>query len=74
MNLHQEKRQVIATFSANEYWLVENVVPYQEKWTLNPKIDRSYKGKDPDVASPVLFLSEEGAMIFRNAGFDEMKI
>lgn len=42
-------------------------------WTLNPRIDRSFKGKDDDVAVPVLYLTEQEADHFFNHGFAKME-
>jgi len=38
-------------------------------WTLNPRIDMSYKGKDDQVAIPVLYLSDKEAEQCKEAGF-----
>ena len=40
-------------------------------YALHYLIDRSEKGKDPDIGMEVLYLSEEGAKIFKEAGFGE---
>lgn len=41
----------------------------QKVWTLNPRIDRSYKGKDDDIAVPILYLSDKEAEHLKKAGF-----
>jgi len=47
---------------------------YRE-YTLNLKIDRSYKGKDPDVGMPVLFLDvEEGEKLKEYFDFVEYPV
>lgn len=38
-------------------------------WSLNNRIDRSYKGKDDDVAVPTIYLSEQEAEQCKQAGF-----
>ena len=48
--------KVIENFKPEDWWLVNykgvsgNKEFRQGFWTLNQKIDRSYKGKDPDIA------------------------
>lgn len=41
----------------------------EKVWTLNYKIDRSYKGKDDDVGDPIIYLSEQEAEQCKKAGF-----
>lgn len=43
-------------------------------WTINPRIDRSYKGKDDDIGSPVVFLTQEEAESLQKSGFSYMEI
>lgn len=38
-------------------------------WTLNPRIDMSYKGKDDQVAIPVIYLTDKEAEDCKRAGF-----
>ena len=42
-------------FTPGEYFLVHNLdVSAIEHWSLNPRIDRSNKGKDDDIGVPKL--------------------
>ena len=41
-----------------------------ECWTLNPRIDMSYKGKADQVAIPTIYLSEKEAEQCKEAGFE----
>ena len=43
-------------------------------YALHHLIDRSEKGKDPDLGTEVLYLSEEQAKIFKEAGFSEYSL
>jgi hypothetical protein len=58
-------------FKASEYVLVhdEHRQTHGFELVLCPRIDRSYKGKDDDVGSPVLFLSDEEAEQLKKEGF-----
>ena len=38
------------------YWLHFN--PRTNQWSINYKIDRSYKGKDPDLGMPIIYLED----------------
>lgn len=38
-------------------------------WSLNPLIDRSYKGKDPDIAIEEIYISDKDAEHLKKAGF-----
>lgn len=42
-------------------------------WYLAPKIDRSYKGKEPDIGVPRVWLSpEEAELIFKKFKLDKV--
>lgn len=43
-------------------------------WSLNPRIDRSYKGKDDDVGIPIMYLSENEAEVLKKSGFSYMDL
>lgn len=54
--------EVTFTFSPKDYFLVHSEnQDTTDEWSLNWRIDRSYKGKDDDVGFPVIFLSDEEA-------------
>lgn len=36
------------------------------------RIDMSYKGKEDQVGEPVLYLSDDEAEVFKDAGFSEI--
>lgn len=58
----KSNHEVNFTFSPKDYFLVHSENrDTPDKWSLNFRIDRSYKGKDDDVGCPVLFLSDEEA-------------
>lgn len=38
-------------------------------WSLNPRIDRSYKGKDDDIGVEEIYVSDEKAEQLKKAGF-----
>ncbi len=42
----------------NEYWLHYN--PHNDEWSVNYRIDRSNKGKDPDLGMPIVYLFDDG--------------
>ena len=44
----------------NEFWLHFN--PKHDEWSINYKIDRSYKGKDPDLGLPIVYLEADGLL------------
>jgi len=65
--------KVTFSFSPKEYFLVQNSDPsWEAKYSLNYRIDRSYKGKDDDLGMHVILLTEEQAEICRKAGFTEI--
>ena len=39
------------------YWLHFN--PRTNEWSVNYKIDRSFKGKDPDLGLPIVYLEDK---------------
>jgi len=69
------KGEATFTFSSDDYVLVyQPDVRYDERtdekvWSLNYLIDRSYKGKGPDIGEPLLYLTDEQAEELRKAGF-----
>ena len=75
MELNKISSKISITFSSDEFCLVNNKSNRPERetiYSLNYLFDRSDKGKDPDIGSPVLFLDEDDAKIFKEAGFLEV--
>lgn len=76
VQIQDNKIIAIAELKREDWWLVcEGGEPGNKNgsfgiWTLNRKIDRSYKGKDPDVAVPALWLEPDIA----EALFDKLDI
>ena len=67
MKIDNSYTKVIFEFTPAEYILCYNNA--EMEWTLNPRIDRSEKGKDDDIGSPVLHLTEIEAENCKKAGF-----
>lgn len=43
-------------------------------WSLCPRIDRSYKGKDDDIGIPEIYLNEKDAEACKKAGFTWLQL
>lgn len=71
MKIDNSHTKVIFEFSPANYFLVEtdDETAFNEKWSLNYRIDRSEKGKDDDVGMPRIYLSDQEAEECRKAGF-----
>ena len=74
MNIKPKPAEVTITFGPKDYCLVQSLDESLGEWALHYLIDRSYKGKDPDVGSAVLYMNDKEAEIFRKAGFSEYLI
>ena len=72
MEIKTDKIEAMFSFSPKDYFLVHskddrfpNAVGGDNKplmaWTLNPKIDMSYKGKDPQVAVATIYIDKDEA-------------
>lgn len=70
MKIEKQPSSVQLTFSPADYFLVKE----KEEWHLAPRIDRSYKGKDDDIGSPVLMLEDGQEKTFQDALFTEVHI
>lgn len=57
--------RVTLSFTPSEYILVNS----KNEWTLNNLIDRSEKGKSPDIGLAIVHLDDNDVEIFKNAGF-----
>ena len=44
----------------NRFWLYHNLKT--DEWSISYKIDRSYKGKDPDLGLPIIYLEDDGLL------------
>ena len=68
MKIDKNNIKAIFEFSPRDYILV-----YEKgrdfEWSLNFLIDRSDKGKDPDIGSPAIFLTDEEAKQLKTEGF-----
>ena len=59
-------------FSPKDYVLCKSDDEMLGEYTLNYLIDRSEKGKDPDIGMPKIYLSEYEAEKCRKIGFLEL--
>lgn len=73
MQISKRPSEVRITFSPEDYCLVVCKNIEKGEYTLNFLIDRSEKGKMPDVGIEVMYLNEKQASIFKDAGFIEYK-
>ena len=71
MRIERKPSEVIITFSPDSYCLVKCKDEMLGDYALHFLIDRSEKGKSPDLGVEVLYLGEEEAKIFKEAGFSE---
>lgn len=75
MRIDNSKIVVSFDFSPEHYFLVYSrddrfgVDNNLMAWSLNPRIDMSYKGKDDQVALPIIYLSDQEAEQCKKAGF-----
>lgn len=77
MRINTENIEAIFVFKPSTHFLVyakddrfeDNSGHPLNVWSLNPRIDRSEKGKDDDVGIPELYLSDEEAELLKAAGF-----
>jgi hypothetical protein len=73
IKIENRNTEVQLTFTPAEYFLVHSKDKRygddEMVWTLNPRIDRSSKGKDDDIGVPIVYLDDEEAETFKKAGF-----
>jgi hypothetical protein len=75
MEINKKNIEVIFKFSPASHFLVhENSRSLEHEWSLNPRIDRSEKGKDDDMGSAEIYLSDEDAEQCEKAGFSYIEI
>lgn len=65
MQINNKNTEATFTFTPGEYILVQG----KDEWSLNPLIDRSYKGKDHDIGSPTIYVSDGDAEVLKKSGF-----
>lgn len=73
MKIISKPADVTITFSPKEYCLMKCKDEMMGDYSLHCLIDRSEKGKGPDLGIEVLYLSNEEADVFKKAGFSEYK-
>lgn len=69
MKLTKKPSEVLITFKPNEYCLMRCEDKMLGDYALHYLIDRSEKGKSPDIGVEVLYLEEKEAQVFKEAGF-----
>lgn len=74
MEIIKKSISVVATFLPEEYWLRKNTFnpDFMGEWCLTRRIDMSYKGKLDQEGTVVMFLDNDEAQIFREAGFNQI--
>lgn len=65
MNINTKGVEAVFRFNSHTHILVQA----DGEWTINPRIDRSDKGKDDDIGSPVVHLTDQEAEALRKSGF-----
>ena len=72
IKINNNDTKVTVSFKVSEYVLVKNK---EGEWTLNYLIDRSEKGKSPDIGLEVLHIESDRQLeIFKEAGFGYTEI
>ncbi len=59
--------KAIFSFTSRTHILVHDVPTGQ--WAIHERIDRSFKGKDDDITSPIIYLTNEEADALKKSGF-----
>jgi hypothetical protein len=72
MKMFKQPTEVTVTFAPKDYWLKKCDDEFLGDFMLVHRIDMSYKGKDDQEGSPVLYMAEKQAEMFRDAGFGEL--
>ena len=72
MEIDKSQIKISFIFTPAEYFLCKSDDNMLGDYTLNYRIDRSNKGKDDDIGTPRIFLSENEAQICRDNGFLEI--
>ena len=74
MRIDKSDIKAIFEFTPAKYFLVYDPNNEEYPYSLNPRIDRSEKGKADDCGSPVIFLTDEEAEEIKRAGFTWIEI
>lgn len=70
MNIDTKDVAAVFRFTSRTHILVHAKNEFGEmEWTLNPRIDRSFKGKDDDIGTPVVHLTDQEAEALKKSGF-----
>ena len=69
MKVKKMPSDVEITFSSSEYCLMKCDDNTLGDYELHYLIDRSYKGKDPDIGMQKMYLDENEAKLFIESGF-----
>lgn len=72
MKIDKSQIKISFEFTPEEYFLCKSDNLDYGDYTLNYRIDRSYKGKDDDVGMPKIYLSELEAQVCMENGFIEI--
>lgn len=74
MNITKQPSEVTISFSPKDYWLRRNDdnPEFQGEYLLTVRINMAYSGKPDQEGRPVLYLDEDQAKIFSEAGFGEI--
>lgn len=65
MQIDTKDVKAIFSFTSRTHILVEA----DGQWSLNPRISREFKGKDDDIGSPEIFISDRDAEALKASGF-----
>ena len=74
IKIKKEPSGVIITFSPNDYCLMKCKGNLLGDYALHYLIDRSEKGKNPDIGIERLYLDKDEAELFKKAGFVEVNL
>lgn len=81
MEIQRNPSKVTIIFSPDRYWLrktedycglTKEDAEWNGEYCLTHRIDMSYKGKDDQEGSIIMYLDEAQAQHFRDAGFSEI--
>lgn len=72
MQIKKDPTCVTLTFCPASYWLRKCNDEFHEDYMLTNRIDMSYSGKGDQEGTPVLYLTEDEAQVFKDAGFSEI--
>lgn len=70
----QNHATIIFEFKPEDYFLVRAERHGGMAWSLNYRIERLEKGKDDDVGTEAIFVSDEEAEEIKKAGFSWMEL